>query len=123
MVMSLLVAVAGCGHTPVDADIDEIARPDDGVIDPIPTVRVKIGDNFFDPVDILITSGAFVFWNWIGSDTHNVTFASTSVANSVTQASGAYKTKVEVENGLYTYQCTIHPLEMNGTVTVRDLEG
>ena len=123
MVMSLLVAAAGCGHTPLDADVDDITRPESDIINPVSTNSVMIGDNFFDPIDILVTSGAFVFWNWIGSDTHNVTFASTSVANSVTQSSGAYKTKVEVENGLYTYQCTIHPLEMNGTVTVRDLEG
>ena len=82
---------------------------------------MRVGDNFFDPVDILITSGAFVFWNWIGSDTHNVTFASTSVANSVTQTSGTYKTRLPTEIGVYTYQCTIHPDEMNGTIAVYDM--
>ena len=121
--MSLLVAAAGCGHTPMDADVDDVARPDDGVVDLVETTSVTVGDNFFDPIDILVTGGATVFWVWDGSDTHNVTFASTSIGNSVTQTSGIYKTIILDAIGVYTYQCTIHPDDMNGTVTVRDLEG
>ena len=82
--MFLLVAVAGCGHTPMDADVDDVTRPEDGVVDLVETTSVTVGDNFFDPIDILVTGGATVFWVWDGSDTHNVTFASTSIGNSVT---------------------------------------
>ena len=60
MVMSLLVAVTACGHSPMDADIDDVTRPDDGVINPVATTSVTIGDNFFDPIDILVTSGTTV---------------------------------------------------------------
>ena len=122
MVMSLLVAAAGCGHTPLDADVDDITRSESDIINPVATTSVMIGDNFFDPIDILVTSGgASVFWVWDGSDTHNVTFVSTSIASSVTQASGTYKTRLPTEIGVYTYQCTIHPDEMNGTVAVYDM--
>ncbi len=46
-----------------------------------------------------------------------VTFASNAIANSVTQSSGTYQVEMPTAAGSYTYQCTIHPTQMNGSGT------
>ena len=86
---------------------------------PVATTSVNVVDFAFDPPDILVTAGASVTWTWTGSVGHNVTFASSSIANSVTQITGTYEVAMPTGAGVYTYQCTIHPTLMNGTVTVQ----
>ena len=121
MVMSLILTVAGCGGD--SGTNGGGGNGGGGGTTPVITTSVNVVDFAFAPPDIQVTGGAMVTWTWTGSIVHNVTFASTSIANSVTQSSGIYKTRVPIVIGVYTYQCTIHPDEMNGTVTVRDLEG
>ena len=117
MVMALLVAVAGCGHTPVDSDVDDGSRPGRGGSDAVVTTSVDVEDFEFTPPDIQVTGGATVTWTWIGSSLHNVTFATSSgIANSVTQTSGTYQVAMPTATGVYTYRCTIHGF--NGSVTV-----
>jgi hypothetical protein len=60
MVVLLLVAVAGCGHTPTDADVDDVARPGGGGSDPVVTTSVDVEDFEFTPPDIQVTGGAMV---------------------------------------------------------------
>ncbi len=116
MVMSLLVAVGGCGSDSPTDDGDD--NGDDG--NPVATTSVNVVDFAFTPPDILVAPGATVTWTWTGSDTHNVTFASAEVAApSATKTTGTFDVTLPTVAGMYAYQCTIHPDDMNGTVTVQ----
>ncbi len=112
MVISLLVSVAGCGS---DSPTDD-GNGDGG--DPIAFVNVVDFD--FTPPDILLPAGATVRWTWTGSDTHNVTFALSEVSDpSATKTTGTFDVTMPTAAAMYSYQCTIHPDDMNGTVTVQ----
>lgn len=104
--ISLLLGVTACGG-------------DSGTNGGDDPTSVTIGDNFFNPTSNTVPSGATVTWTWTGNSPHNVTFASNAIANSVTQSSGTYQVAMPTAAGSYTYQCTIHPTQMNGTVTVQ----
>ena len=122
MGMFLLVAVAGCGgDSPTDDGGGGIGDGGgSGGGDPVAMTSVNVVDLDFTPPDIQVTPGATVTWTWTGSDTHNVTFAASSgIANSLTQTSGTYQVAMPTATGVYTYQCTIHPSDMNGSVTVQ----
>ena len=111
MVMSLWVAVAACGSD---------SPTDDGDGDPVATDMVRVGNNFFTPEPIVVAPSTMVTWTWDGGgDVHNVTFASSVIPNSATQASGTYVATMPATSGVFAYQCTIHPADMNGTVTVQ----
>ncbi len=113
MVISLLVAVAGCGSDSPTDDGD-----DDGGSDP--TAFVNVVDFAFTPPDVEVTPGETVRWTWTGSDTHNVTFALSAVAApSATKTTGTFDVTMPTAAATYAYQCTIHPDDMNGTVTVQ----
>ncbi len=110
MVMSLLVSVAGCGS---DSPTDDGDNPD-------LTTSVYVVDFDFTPPDIQVPAGATVRWTWTGSDTHNVTFASAEVAApSATKTTGTFQVTLPIALEVFTYQCTVHPDLMNGSVTVR----
>ena len=119
--MALFFAVAGCGG---DSGTNGGGvngggnGGGGGGTTPVITTSVTIVDNAFDPPDIQVTGGATVTWTWTGIVGHNVTFASSSIANSVTQATGTYQVAMPTAAGVYTYQCTIHPSTMQGSVTV-----
>ncbi len=85
---------------------------------PVATTSVNVVDFAFDPPDILVTAGASVTWTWTGSVQHNVTFSSLAIT-SATQAASNFQAAMPTATGLYTYQCTIHPSLMNGSVTVQ----
>ena len=124
MVMSLLVAVPACGgDSPTGGGGGGIGGDYDGGNgdnDPVVTTSVNVVDFDFTPPDIQVTPGATVTWTWTGSDTHNVTFTvSSGIVNSVTQTSGTYQVAMPTVTGVYTYQCTIHPSDMTGSVTVQ----
>ena len=109
--MAVLLTVTGCGggSSPTGG----------GVGDPGEITSVMVGNNFFSPEPILVSPGESVTWTWAGGgDVHNVTFASNAIPNSVTQPSGSYEAVMPTEPGVYTYLCTVHPTEMNGSVTV-----
>ena len=110
MVMSLLVSVAGCGSD----------SPTDDGDDAVPTTFVNIVDFAFTPPDVQVSPGETIRWTWTGSDTHNVTFADVEVsAPSATKTTGTFQVTLPTATGMYNYQCTIHPNDMNGTVTVQ----
>lgn len=108
--ISLFLGVAGCGG---DSGTN-------GGGDPVETTSVTIGDRFFNPASNAVSSGATVTWTWTGNESHNVTFASSAVsAPSATQTTGTFQVTMPTAAGEYAYQCTIHPTQMNGTVTVQ----
>ena len=110
MVMSLLVSVAGCGTD----------SPTDDGDNPVLTTSVDVVDFDFTPLDIQASPGATVTWTWNGSEPHNVTFASGGVAApSATQTTGTFQVTLPIALEVFTYQCTVHPDLMNGSVTVR----
>ena len=114
MVMSLLLAVAGCGG---DSPTDDGDGAGGGT--PIATTSVTVGDFFFNPESIVVSPGATVTWTWAGTVGHNVTFASSAITSSGTQISGTHQAAMPTATGAYSYQCTIHPSSMNGSVTVQ----
>jgi plastocyanin len=79
---------------------------------------VTVGNNFFSPADISVTTGSTVTWTWAqGAVSHNVTFDDGS-GNSPTQNSGTFQRTFGTA-GTFAYHCTIHGATvMHGTVTV-----
>ena len=105
--ISLFLGVTGCGG-------------DSGTNGGDDPTSVTIGDNFFNPTSNTVPAGATVTWTWAGNVGHNVTFASGAVAApSATQTTGTFQVTMPTAAGEYTYRCTIHPTQMNGTVTVQ----
>ena len=80
------------------------------------TASVDVNDNFFDPSSVSIAQGGEVTWTWVGSGTHNVTFA--SGPNSSTTSTGTFSRTFDT-TGSFDYQCTIHGSAMSGTVVVQ----
>ena len=76
-------------------------------------------DNLFSPDTIFATAGRSVTWTWKGRNIHNVTFLSgpTSPARSAVQDSGSF-TSESLSPGTYTYECSVHSVEMSGTIVV-----
>ena len=114
VVMSLILAVAACGGDPTGNGDDGGGGGGGGA-----TTSVTVGNDFFNSPDIIVDPGATVTWTWTESDIHNVTFASGAIVNSTTKSSGTFATAMPTATGAYSYQCTIHPNDMNGTVTVQ----
>lgn len=75
---------------------------------------VKVDDNFFRAKTVTITKGDTVTWKWVGSNPHNVKFASFS---SKLQVNGTFKRRF-TKRGTFRYRCTIHS-GMTGKVVVR----
>ena len=105
--IALFLGVTACGDSGTGGD-------------PVETTSVEIGDRFFNPTSNAVPSGATVTWTWTGNESHNVTFASSAVsAPSATQTTGTFQVTMPTAAGEYAYQCTIHPTQMNGMVTVQ----
>jgi plastocyanin len=86
---------------------------------PSNTGAVNITDTGFDPEDIVVAAGGTVTWTWTGSLTHNVTFASASITDATDRTTGTFSATMPTTPGVYTYQCTNHPIAMNGSVEVQ----
>ena len=98
------IALAGCGDDPTG---------------PSQTGAVAVNDFEFDPENIVVAAGGTVTWTWNGAEDHNVVFASASIPDSPTQTTGTYSATMPSTPGVYTYQCTLHPIAMNGSVEVQ----
>ena len=87
---------------------------------PPTAAAVTVGNNFFDPSDVIVQIGSTVAWTWNSAGvSHNVTYMGDPTLlpqGSATQAGGmhsnTYGTAAE-----YRYFCSIHG-GMEGTVTV-----
>jgi plastocyanin len=68
--------------------------------------KVKVGDDYFSPVDLKVKKGTKVKWKWLpeNGNPHNVTFRK-----------GPKSLK---KKGKYKFICTIHPTTMVQTIKV-----
>lgn len=80
-------------------------------------LTVQVADDFFTPTAVTATVGSTVTWVWTGANSHNVTFADSTIGNSTTQTTGTFQQVFSVA-GTYSYGCTVHP-GMTGTVTIQ----
>ncbi len=104
-----LLLVAGCGDSGPDG---AAPLPDDvGPVDDDPTVAV--GDNFYEPEELVVEVGTEVTWVWEGRAVHDVVGDG---FESEIFAEGDFSHTFEDE-GAYHYICTLHP-GMEGTVYV-----
>lgn len=80
--------------------------------------EVTVGDNFFSPSELTIQVGDTVRWiNAAGGNSHNVNSTTGAWAQSTTAPSFEFEV-VFNSPGSFPYNCTVHPAQMNGTITV-----
>jgi plastocyanin len=83
------------------------------------THTITVGDNFFSPENLTIQVGDTVRWvNAAGGMQHNVTSNTGAFAASSTAASFTFEVTF-TQAGSFGYQCTLHPGQMSGTITVQ----
>jgi len=124
MAMSLLLAVAGCGGDSVTNSGNDNGNTNGNTNGTTngdtngTTPSVTVGDDFFNPTSIQVSPGAMVTWTWSSNRVHNVTFENNTIIDSGDRGGGTYETAMPTTDGTYGYQCKIHPITMNGSVTV-----
>ena len=95
---------------------------------PLPAANlVNVGDNFFKPSSLTVSSGTTVTWTWVSAtdpytgqvaNSHSVTFDD-AVGSSLTQSSGTY-TRQFNQTGTFGYFCGVHGAgAMSGTIVVQ----
>ncbi len=94
-----------------------------------PVVKnVQVEDNFYTPVKVTIKKGQQVNWIWSKNNfnTHTVTLikgpkgVKKSQFKSFQAAEGVHWKRTFLKPGTYHFECTLHPTEMNMTVTVKN---
>lgn len=85
---------------------------------PVATTAVSIQGSAFVPSAIRVAPGAVVTWTNADNIDHNVSFASTTVADIPSWSSGPRTTTMPAAAGTYQYNCTIHA-GMAGSVQVQ----
>jgi len=93
---------------------------------PPSTVTVSVGDNFFDPASVTVTSGSTIVWKNMGSHNHTATSGSPSARSGLFD-SGALNPNQSFQHtfsspGSFSYFCTVHP-EMTGMIIVQAPSG
>lgn len=118
-----------------DANETPTAAPSDGETPP-PTgdnFAVSMGDDFFDPTEYTVASGATVTFEITnnGAGTHNMRIAGPdgeyqtdddAVSDPLVFSAGDTGTivwEVPASPGAITFHCDFHPAEMTGTITVQ----
>jgi len=98
------VALAGCsGEATANAS-------------PVATTTVDLPKSYkFAPTAIVVEVGGTVTWTNHDDFTHNVTFPGEP---GLTMRPGESVTRAFPAAGTFAYQCSLHPRDMNGTVTV-----
>ncbi len=117
LVPLLTASFAACGS-------GDSSSPGPGDI-PLAPNSVNIGDNFFDPPSLAVSSGTTVTWNWVSDsytgqagNLHSVTF-NDPLRSSATQSSGTHTLQFN-ETGTFGYFCSVHGAgAMSGTIVVQ----
>ena len=83
-----------------------------------PSANVDIGDNFYNPDSVAVSTGESVLWAWTSSNPHTVTFDDVNITSSGTRTSGTF-TATFPNSGTFAYFCSVHGRAlMNGQVVV-----
>jgi plastocyanin len=83
---------------------------------PVATTTVGLPKSYrFDPPAIEVSVGATVTWTNHDDFTHNVTFEGEP---GLTMKPGESVTRAFPSAGTFAYQCSLHPRDMQGSVTV-----
>ena len=85
-------------------------------------VKVRVGNNFFNPEEVQIRKGGTLKFKWAGGVPHNVTSddgPGKAFASKTTSEAGVNFTHAFRKSGLYSLHCTIHPDQMKLAVRVR----
>ena len=83
---------------------------------PVATTSVDLPKSYkFVPAAIVVDVGATVTWTNHDDFTHTVTFAGEAPQ---TMKPGESTTRTFPTAGTFTYQCSLHPRDMQGVVTV-----
>ena len=106
----LTLAATGCTEPPVPVPSDDDAT-DIGAV-------VQVLDNRYDPIEVEITVGQAVRWEFVARDKHDVVANDRSFVSELVSGGVTY-THIFDEPGDYSYLCSIHP-EMVGLVTVTE---
>ena|ERR1700749_2733222 len=94
-----------------------------------PVVKnVQVKDDFYSPTKVTVKKGQQVNWIWnkANFDTHTVTLikapkgVSKKQFSSFQASAGVHWKRTFTKAGTYHFQCQIHPLTMNMTVTVKN---
>lgn len=90
-----------------------------GAVTPAP-VTVSVSSNFYSPDSVNISAGSSVRWVW-ATGTHSVTsIGSPSFTGSDTEPAPFTLGPILFANpGVYQFQCSVHPAQMNGKVVVQ----
>jgi plastocyanin len=90
--------------------------------------NVQVKDNFYSPTKVVIKKGQQVNWIWSKENfnTHTVTLikgpkgVSKKKFSSFEASAGVHFKLTFTKAGTYHFECQLHPLEMNMTVTVKN---
>jgi plastocyanin len=94
-----------------------------------PVVKnVQVKDDFYSPTKVTVKKGQQVNWIWNKEnfDTHTVTLikgpkgVSRKKFSSFQASAGVHFKLTFTKAGTYHFQCQLHPLTMNMTVTVKN---
>lgn len=88
---------------------------------PVRTTSVDMPQSYrFAPTDIIVDAGATVTWTNSDNFTHSVQFLDGGLPTEpmVVERGGQPVTFTFEQAGTYRYQCSFHPQNMKGTVTV-----
>jgi plastocyanin len=90
--------------------------------------KVQVVDNFYSPTKVSIKKGQQVNWIWSKNNfnTHTVTLikgpkgVNKHKFSSIQASAGIHFKLTFIKTGTYHFECRLHPLEMNMTVTVKN---
>jgi plastocyanin len=90
--------------------------------------KVQVVDNFYSPTKVSIKKGQQVNWIWSKNNfnTHTVTLikgpkgVNKHKFSSIQASAGIHFKLTFTKTGTYHFECRLHPLEMNMTVTVKN---
>ncbi len=110
------VGIAACGG---DGPTDENGNGNgNGNGTPV-APAVTVGDNFYNPSSLAVSSGTTITWNWSGRNDHTVTFNDGIGSSGSPQSSGIH-TRQFTQTGTFSYFCTVHGAAvMSGQVVVQ----
>jgi plastocyanin len=90
--------------------------------------KVQVTDNQYSPTKVTIKKGQQVKWIWSKNNfnTHTVTLikgpkgVSKKKFSSFQASAGVHFKLTFIKSGTYHFECQVHPIEMNMTVTVKN---